>query len=192
MRATKYLARLWGYARAARWLNKHKSLNCWPFSNVRYSKQRAYDYFAVHCYWAIQLVSAILTSVISKGKDDPTHPCSLVGDFTEHLTEHVHSNWERRNAYKNQFWISSGGWLHNSHIKIKVRSWKTIIEILNQNLCCGYSKEPSHWDGSFEHPKQMLKLMDKKILAIYAGKIIRIFGPVYIWEKSHYKMDRPI
>ena len=26
---------------------------------------------------------------------------------------------------------------------------------LNQNICCGYSKEPSQWDGSFEHPKHM-------------------------------------
>ena len=24
---------------------------------------------------------------------------------------------------------------------------------LNQNICCGYSKVPSRWDGSFEHPK---------------------------------------
>ena len=35
--------------------------------------------------------------------------------------------------------------------------------LLNQNLCCGYSKEPSQWDGSFEHPKHMLKIMGKKI-----------------------------
>ena len=34
--------------------------------------------------------------------------------------------------------------------------------ILNQNICCGYSKEPSQWDGSFEHPKHMIKLMGKK------------------------------
>ena len=27
----------------------------------------------------------------------------------------------------------------------------------NQNICCGYSIEPSQRDGSFEHPKHMLK-----------------------------------
>ena len=27
---------------------------------------------------------------------------------------------------------------------------------------CGYSKESSEWDGSFEHPKHMAKLMGKK------------------------------
>ena len=28
---------------------------------------------------------------------------------------------------------------------------------LNQNIYCGYLKEPSQRDGSFEHPKQMSK-----------------------------------
>ena len=28
-------------------------------------------------------------------------------------------------------------------------------------ICCGYSKEPSQLDSSFEHAKQMFKLMDK-------------------------------
>ena len=37
---------------------------------------------------------------------------------------------------------------------------------LNQNVCCGYSKEPSQWDGSFEHQKHMFKLMGKKIITI--------------------------
>ena len=30
-----------------------------------------------------------------------------------------------------------------------------IIFILNQNLCFGYSKEPSQWDGSFEYLKHI-------------------------------------
>ena len=33
---------------------------------------------------------------------------------------------------------------------------------LKQNICCEYSKEPSQRDGSFEHPKRMLKLMSGK------------------------------
>ena len=37
---------------------------------------------------------------------------------------------------------------------------KFIFLFLNQNICCGYSKEPSRWDGSFEHTKHMFKLMD--------------------------------
>ena len=43
---------------------------------------------------------------------------------------------------------------------------------LNQNICCGYSKEPSHWDGSIEHPKHMFKLMDKKIIAILRLQVL--------------------
>ena len=46
--------------------------------------------------------------------------------------------------------------------------------ILNQNICCGYSKEPSQGDGSFEHPKHMLKLMGKKIFTILRSKILFI------------------
>ena len=42
---------------------------------------------------------------------------------------------------------------------------KIIFLILNQNICCGYSKEPSRWDGSSESPKHMFKLMSKKTIA---------------------------
>ena len=44
----------------------------------------------------------------------------------------------------------------------KVGSRKLFFLFLNQNICCGYSKEPSRRDGSFEHPKHMFKLMGKK------------------------------
>ena len=49
---------------------------------------------------------------------------------------------------------------------IRVRNQKLIFLFFNQNIGCGYSKEPSQWDGSFENPKQMFKLMDKKIFTI--------------------------
>ena len=35
--------------------------------------------------------------------------------------------------------------------------WKTIFFISHPNICCGYWKEPSQWDGSFVHPKHMFK-----------------------------------
>ena len=47
-----------------------------------------------------------------------------------------------------------------------MRNENLIFLFLNQNICCGYSKEPSQWDGSFEHPKHMLKLMGKKIFTV--------------------------
>ena len=56
--------------------------------------------------------------------------------------------------------------ISNSGPQIRVRNWKLFFLFLYQNICCGYSKEPSRWDGSFEHPKYMFKLMDKKIIAI--------------------------
>ena len=32
-------------------------------------------------------------------------------------------------------------------------NWNLFFLFLNQNICCGHSKEPSLWVGSFEHPK---------------------------------------
>ena len=42
------------------------------------------------------------------------------------------------------------------HKRFCKHSTKNIF-FYTQNICCGYSKEPSQWDGSFEHPKHMLK-----------------------------------
>ena len=44
-----------------------------------------------------------------------------------------------------------------------MRNQNLIFFFLNQNICGGYSKEPSQLDGSFEHPKHMLKLMNNNI-----------------------------
>ena len=51
-----------------------------------------------------------------------------------------------------------------------VKQKRLFFLFLNQNICCGYSEEPSPWDGSFEPPKQMLKMMGKKILIILRTK----------------------
>ena len=52
---------------------------------------------------------------------------------------------------------------------------KLVFSFLNQNICCGYSKEPSQWDGSFEHPKHIIKLMGKDINAILGALTILIW-----------------
>ena len=46
-------------------------------------------------------------------------------------------------------------------------SRKIIFLFLNQNICCGYSKEPSQRDVFFEHPKHMLNLWVRKYLQFY-------------------------
>ena len=33
---------------------------------------------------------------------------------------------------------------------------KKYFLFLNQNICCGYLKEPSQWDGSFQYPNTCL------------------------------------
>ena len=50
---------------------------------------------------------------------------------------------------------------------------------LNPNRCCGYSKEPSQCDSSFEHPKHMSKLMGKIIFIILRSKFLFILTCVH-------------
>ena len=74
----------------------------------------------------------------------------------------------------------------NSGPQIRVRNLKLFFLFLNQNICCGYSKEPSQWDGSFEHPKHMFKLMNKKINTLL-GKLFCLTGPMklhLLWQWS--------
>ena len=49
---------------------------------------------------------------------------------------------------------------------MSVRIGKLFSLFLIQNICCGYSKEPSECDGSFGDPKHMFKSMGKKIITI--------------------------
>ena len=53
-----------------------------------------------------------------------------------------------------------------SGLQIRVHIGKLFSLFLIQNICCGYSKEPSQRDDSFEHPNNMFKLMGKKIIKI--------------------------
>ena len=62
---------------------------------------------------------------------------------------------------------------------------KLIFLLLNQNICCGYSKEPSQRDGSFEHKNTGLKLVGKKILTISHSNILFIL--TYGMGKSNFQ-----
>ena len=66
-------------------------------------------------------------------------------------------------------------------LQIRVPTEKLFFLFLKQNICCGYSKEPSQWDGSFEYPKHMLKLIGKEINAILGSQTILIWTYVAIW-----------
>ena len=56
-----------------------------------------------------------------------------------------------------------------SCLQIGVCYWNWFFLFLNQDICCGCSKDLSQWDCSFEHPKHMFKLM--KIITIFCKKI---------------------
>ena len=67
------------------------------------------------------------------------------------------------------------------------------ILFLNQNICCWYSKESSQLNGSFGHPKHMLKIVGKKIFTIVYAEKFCLSIPrthwlrVYIFEYYYQK-----
>ena len=67
-------------------------------------------------------------------------------------------------------------WIKLPGFYLRVCNRKIVFLFLNQNICCGYSKEPSEGDGSFEHPKHMLEIMGKKRFTILCWKFL--FKPV--------------
>ena len=52
-------------------------------------------------------------------------------------------------------------------LRVRTCNRKNNFLISKPNICCVYSKEPSQWDGSFEHPKHMLKLWVRTDLQLY-------------------------
>ena len=57
--------------------------------------------------------------------------------------------------------------------QIRVCTWKLFFLFLNQNICCGYTKEPSQWVGSFEVPKHSQFYAEKICLTgpmVWAGR----------------------
>ena len=69
-------------------------------------------------------------------------------------------------------------------IRTGVRNRNLTFLFFNQNICCGYSKEPSQWDGSFEHSKLMLKNMGKIIFTILCWNFF-LSKPVKYWWNWH-------
>ena len=83
-------------------------------------------------------------------------------------------------------------WLHQSGFKLRVCNTKIFFFFLNQNICCGCSKEPSQWDGSFEHPKHMLKIMGKTIFTILRWKIVALSWQIFEINNVILPHDLPI
>ena len=71
-----------------------------------------------------------------------------------------------------QTWQNNGPDLDPTAPQIRVNNWKLFFLFLNRNICCWFSKEPSQWEGSLEHPKHTFKLMDKKIITILRWKFL--------------------
>ena len=62
--------------------------------------------------------------------------------------------------------------VRKSGLQIKVRNWNLFFLFLTQNICGWYSKEPSHWDGSFKHPNHVFYFTGKKLITILRSTIL--------------------
>ena len=49
------------------------------------------------------------------------------------------------------------------------------------NICFGYSKEPSHWNGSFEYPQHMFWFINKKKKIQLHSLISGLVGPTGVY-----------
>ena len=90
-------------------------------------------------------------------------------------TQNICENW----------WVGKNSQFYQD---LGVYNRKILFLFLNQNICCGFSKEPSQWDGSFEHPKHMLTIMGKKIFTILRWNFLFIQFCVY---SQNFCLSRP-
>ena len=69
-------------------------------------------------------------------------------------------------------WVGSLDLVLNAYtgLELRVLNKTIIILFLIQIICCGCSKEQSQWDGCFEHPQHMFKLIGKMIITNLRSK----------------------
>ena len=65
--------------------------------------------------------------------------------------------------------------------------FKITFHLFNHNIWYRYSKESSQWEGSFKHPKQILKLMSKKFSTILSPTFLahrsrRLMGELIVYQ----------
>ena len=63
---------------------------------------------------------------------------------------------------------------------------------LRQNICCGYSKEPSQIYISFEDPNYEFKQMDKTILTILLLIYLLTCSPVSSCPLETFSLSEPL
>ena len=66
--------------------------------------------------------------------------------------------------------VTDEGEKRTSYVQITKLFARKIVNIflpISLNKCFGCSKEPSHWDGSFEYPQHMFSLRNKQDIIQY-------------------------
>ena len=80
------------------------------------------------------------------------------------------------------------------HLRLnQVRNWKLVFLFLNQNICCGCSKEPSQWDVSLSTQNTCLNWWIRKYSQFYAiyfrltGHMGSLFTKEPAWRYPDWK-----
>ena len=78
--------------------------------------------------------------------------------------------------------------------QIRVCNWKLFFLFLNQNICCGYSKNHLNETVLLSTQKHMFKLMDKKIIAILRWKYLLNwpYDPYSIADNGFHQYTKPL
>ena len=122
-----------------------------------YSNSPVSDVQAKNFYFQVKFINCYLREIISFTKNIDIRDWGQSSPFVE-MTWCMQSRKQFCREAKVIGTVNSGFQISDIG--------KLFSLFLIQNLCCGYSKEPSQWDGSFEHPKHIFILMGKKIITI--------------------------
>ena len=112
------------------------------------------------CCWYSKILLSIKTHVKTDGWEN--NHSFMLKHFAYQATHVTQEEEKQTNKEKQRH--TNPGLLFRAGLRVSNR--KMIFLFLNQNICCGYSKESSQSGGSFKHPKHILKVMGKKIFTI--------------------------
>ena len=120
---------------------------------------RGIDEYAVKIFpTCLQKLFPLFTHVILSQRDNSTEYLSTVQPLYNSF--HFNTYLDLTQSYcGSQIYFYTGLDINKFFQRIIVK----IFLPINFNICFGCTKEPSHWDGSFEYPQLMFWLRNKEV-----------------------------
>ena len=138
---------------------------------------------------SLPMVMQVLS--VPNGKDGHRHYTPSWDQLPSYLGQCNHRHHSEYSAITFGNWTATIGLNHGQFYMKRLESvlqkrkgnHLSFFIYLNQNICCGYSKEPSQGDGSFEHPKHTFAPMEEKICILLPSSVCWT-GPM--WNNRTY------